>query len=101
MFGMQSIISRVRSSAMATPFSVPSVFFSKYLPKSRTKRLPLSTKKAGSGYYKGNGCRKEGRLTSKGKFVLNREMCTELVVPDLTGFKLKPYIGVGAKRNQI
>jgi hypothetical protein len=26
-------------------------------------------------------------------------MCTELVVPDLTGFKLKPYVGPGAKRN--
>lgn len=27
------------------------------------------------------------------------EKCTELVVPDLTGFTLKPYIAVGAKRN--
>lgn len=26
---------------------------------------------------------------------------TELVVPDLTGFPLKPYIGVGAKRHII
>lgn len=28
-----------------------------------------------------------------------KEMCTELVVPDLKDFKLKPYIGPGAKRN--
>ena len=28
-----------------------------------------------------------------------KEMCTELVVPDLTNFKLKPYVGPGAKRN--
>jgi hypothetical protein len=28
-------------------------------------------------------------------------MCTELVVPDLTGFQLKPYIGPGAKRHII
>ena len=28
-----------------------------------------------------------------------REMLTELMVPDLTGFPLKPYIAVGAKRN--
>jgi len=26
-------------------------------------------------------------------------MCTELVVPDLTDCKLKPYIASGAKRN--
>ena len=26
-------------------------------------------------------------------------MCTELIVPDLKSFTLKPYIGVGAKRN--
>lgn len=63
--------------------------------------MPLSTKKAASGFYKGKGCRKEGRITSKGKFILDRELCTELVVPDLTGFKLKAYIGVGALRNQI
>lgn len=40
--------------------------FSKYISKSRAKRLPLTTKRAGKGYYKGNGARKEGRLTSKG-----------------------------------
>jgi hypothetical protein len=28
-----------------------------------------------------------------------KEMCTELVVPDLTNFTLKPYIGPGAKRH--
>lgn len=25
--------------------------------------------------------------------------CTELVVPDLTGFTLKPYIATGVKKN--
>ena len=28
-----------------------------------------------------------------------KEMCTELVVPDLTNFQLKPYVGPGVKRN--
>lgn len=41
-------------------------FFSKYISKSRAKRLPLTTKRAGKGYYKGNGARKEGMVTSKG-----------------------------------
>lgn len=75
--------------------------FSKYISKSRTKRLPLTTKRVGKGYYKGNGARKEGTINSKGQFFRDKEMCTELVVPDLTNFKLKAYVGVGAKRNLI
>lgn len=75
--------------------------FSKYISKSRTKRLPLTTKRAGKGYYKGFGGRKEGFLTSKAKFIRVPEKCTELVVPDLTNFPLKAYIGVGAKRHVV
>eukprot|EP01031_Cornospumella_fuschlensis_P044408 gene44408-54307_t len=73
--------------------------FSKYISNSRTKRLPLTTKRAGKGYYKGNRSRKEGKLNSKGQFIMDKEKCTELVVPDLSGFSLKPYVGYGAKRN--
>jgi hypothetical protein len=53
----------------------------------------------GRGYKKGYGARKEGVVNSVGKFRMIKDMCTELVVPDLTGFKLKPYVGPGAKRN--
>mmetsp|Transcript_6217 Transcript_6217/g.9698 ORF Transcript_6217/g.9698 Transcript_6217/m.9698 type:complete len:151 (+) Transcript_6217:109-561(+) len=67
-------------------------FMSKYLTKSATKRLPLNAKKAKKGYYKGNGATKEGRLTSKGKFIADPMKKLQLVVPDLEGFKLKPYI---------
>lgn len=94
--------------------------FSKYISKSRTKRLPLTTKRVGKGYKKGNGARTEGKLNSKGLLILIfvkcsniklfsfyqlgqfrklKEMCTELIVPDLSGFALKPYVGVGAKRH--
>lgn len=65
---------------------------SKYLSKSATKRLPLNTKRAKKGYYKGKGCTSEGRLTSKGKFIADPLKKLQLIVPDLTGFKLKPYI---------
>jgi large subunit ribosomal protein L41 len=61
---------------------------SKYLSKSAAKRLPLSTKRAGKGYYKGKGGTKEGRLTSKGKFIVDPLKRLELIVPDLTGFKV-------------
>jgi hypothetical protein len=93
--------------------------FSKYISKSRTKRLPLTTKRVGKGYNKGNGARKEGVLDSKGnielisvllksafdavvllgRFRLVKDMRTELIVPDLTGFTLKAYVAPGAKRN--
>jgi large subunit ribosomal protein L41 len=66
---------------------------SKYLPKSASKRLPLSTKHVRKGFYKGKGGTKEGTFRGKaGRFVLDKERMVELVVPDLTGFKLKPYI---------
>jgi len=65
---------------------------SKYLSKSATKRLPLTTKRAKKGYYKGNGSTKEGRITSKAKFIANPLLKLQLIVPDLEGFKLKPYI---------
>lgn len=67
-------------------------FMSKYLSKSATKRLPLTNKKAKKGYYKGNGATMEGRITSKGKFIADPRKKLQLIVPDLTGFKLKPYI---------
>ncbi|KAL3803827.1 hypothetical protein HJC23_003989 [Cyclotella cryptica] len=65
---------------------------SKYLSKSASKRLPLNTKRAKKGYYKGKGCTSEGRLTSKGKFIADPLKKLQLIVPDLTGFPLKPYI---------
>ena len=71
---------------------------SKYLSKAATKRLPLTTKKAGKGYSKGNRATKEGRLTSKGKFIVDPLKRVELVVPNLLGFKLKPYIAASASR---
>jgi hypothetical protein len=75
--------------------------FSKYISKSRTKRLPLTTKRAGKGFYKGNGARKEGKISSVARFSYVEGMPTELVVPDLTGFKLKAYVGPGAKKHMI
>jgi hypothetical protein len=70
-------------------------YMSKYLSKAATKRLPLTTKRAGKGYYKGKGCTSEGRLTSKGKFIGNPLKKLHLIVPtmtDMAGFSLKPYI---------
>lgn len=44
--------------------------FSKYISNSRAKRIPLNTKRAGKGYKKGYGARKEGRLDNLGKYLI-------------------------------
>jgi Mitochondrial ribosomal protein L27 len=68
---------------------VTSRFMSKYMSKAARKRIPLTTKRASrGGFYKGKGSTKEGRLTSKGKFIVDPLKRLELVIPDLTGFKV-------------
>jgi Mitochondrial ribosomal protein L27 len=62
---------------------------SKYLSKAATKRLPLTSKRARKGYYKGKGATKEGHITSKAKFIPDRSKQLQLIVPDLTGFKVR------------
>jgi len=71
---------------------------SKFLSRSAKRRLPLTTKRARKGFYKGNRATKEGTLTSKGKFISDPDKMLQLIVPDLTGFKLKPYIANTASK---
>mmetsp|Transcript_11831 Transcript_11831/g.11476 ORF Transcript_11831/g.11476 Transcript_11831/m.11476 type:complete len:117 (-) Transcript_11831:261-611(-) len=71
----------------------------KYISNARAKRQPLTTKRAGKGFYKGNGARKEGHLNSKAHFIRDRLLCTELVVPNLKKCNFLPYIATGVKRN--
>ena len=52
----------------------------------------LSPKKGNRLYYKGKGGNKGGRHTSKGKYIIDPEKLLTLRVPDLTDFKLKPYV---------
>jgi len=67
-------------------------FMSKYLSKQATKRVPLTSKRARKGFYKGNRSTKEGHVNSKGRFIVDKSKRLELVVPNLEGFALKPYI---------
>ena len=75
--------------------------FSKFVSKSAAKRIPLNAKHARKGYKKGKGCRSEGRLTSKARFIVDPQKRLELVVPDLTGFKLKPYVSVTTPKERF
>lgn len=61
-------------------------FMSKYISKSAKKRLPLTTKRAKKGFYKGKGGTKEGRLSSKANFIVDPLKRLKLLVPDLEGF---------------
>ncbi len=70
---MQSLIAKY--SFLKATYGVSSIFsalqvahFSKFISKSRTKRMPLTTKRAGKGFYKGTGSRKEGVISSTGTF---------------------------------
>ncbi len=65
---------------------------SKFLSKAAKKRVPLTSKRARKGFYKGNRATKEGHVNSKGRFIVDKSKRLELIVPDLQGFKLKPYI---------
>ena len=84
------------SNGVSTPATGSTVgavrCMSKFLSKSARKRLPLTTKRAKKGFYKGNGATKEGYFGKGGKFVVDKSLRLELVAPDLAGFKLKPYV---------
>jgi len=71
---------------------------SKFLSKSARKRQPLTVKRGDKNYYKGKGATKQGRHTSKAKFMVDPKKLLELVFPDLNGFKLKPYIAASASK---
>ncbi len=74
-------------------------FMSKYVSRSMKKNLPLTTKRAKKGFYKGKGCTTEGRLNSLGRFIVNPLKRLQLVVPSgLFDCRLKPYIASTASR---
>jgi len=78
-------------------FSSTSLSLSKFLGKTATKHLALTTKKAKKGYVKGiTGMTKEGVNTSRGTYRMDRAKMLTIVKPDedhAKTFKLKAYVG--------
>ena len=72
--------------------------FSKYLPRARAKRLPLTPKRAGKGYAKGSGARPTGRRTRAGRFVVDAARAVRLVAPARGGRALGPYVARAVPR---
>nr|GMC50978.1 39S ribosomal protein L41-A, mitochondrial-like [Ipomoea batatas] len=61
--------------------------------RKRTSSLEILTSKRGPrGFYKGKNCIPTGFHTRKGGYVVVPEKLPNYVVPNLTGFKLKPYV---------
>jgi len=58
----------------------------------RVTRGQMTPKRAPHGWYKGVGCRSLGWNTKKGRYIVASTKVPVYVVPDLTGFPLKPYI---------
>lgn len=60
-------------------------------------RMSAWTSKRGPRtFFKSRGCKVLGSITSSRKFVLVKDRVPVLMVPDLTGFKLKPYVSYRA-----
>ncbi|NP_001086478.1 39S ribosomal protein L41-A, mitochondrial isoform X1 [Xenopus laevis] len=66
------------------------------LVRGADRMAECTSKQGPNSYNKGRGAKKIGYLTASGKFVKVREMVPVFVVPDLTGFKLKPYVSYKA-----
>ncbi|XP_004290372.1 PREDICTED: 39S ribosomal protein L41, mitochondrial-like [Fragaria vesca subsp. vesca] len=61
--------------------------------QKRTASLDiLSPKRAPRNFYKGKNCKPTGFHTRKGGYVVVQDKLPNYVVPDLTDFKLKPYV---------
>ncbi|KAH7683015.1 large subunit ribosomal protein L41 protein [Dioscorea alata] len=66
--------------------------------RKRTSSLSiLSSKRGPRDYYKGKNCKSTGFHTRKGGYVIVDEKLPRYVVPDLTDFKLKPYVSQCAR----
>ncbi|NWU11465.1 RM41 protein, partial [Cephalopterus ornatus] len=66
------------------------------LVRGADRLSPFTSKRGPRSFNKGRGAKRPGVLTSNKKFLLVKEMVPEFVVPDLTGFKLRPYVSYRA-----
>ncbi|XP_041727056.1 39S ribosomal protein L41, mitochondrial [Coregonus clupeaformis] len=62
------------------------------LVRGADRMAEFTSKRGSRTHYKGRGAQPTGVLTSSRKFVPVQAMIPQFVVPDLEGFKLKPYV---------
>ncbi|KAJ9630886.1 60S ribosomal protein L27, mitochondrial [Taxawa tesnikishii (nom. ined.)] len=56
------------------------------------RRLALTTKQVGKGYYKGTGTGSMGSHTKWGGYIIDYNKVRTYKVPDLTDFTLTPFV---------
>ncbi len=69
-------------------FFSTTICLSKCISKAGRKRIPLHRKHGDKNWYKGTGSAKTGHLNSLGRFRADPELLPNIVVPDLSGFKV-------------
>ncbi len=69
-------------------FFSTTICLSKYISRAGRKRIPLHRKHGDKSWYKGTGSAKTGHLNSLGRFRADPELLPNIVVPDLSGFKV-------------
>uniref|UniRef100_A0AAY5KQI9 Mitochondrial ribosomal protein L41 n=2 Tax=Esox lucius TaxID=8010 RepID=A0AAY5KQI9_ESOLU len=62
------------------------------LLRGADRMAEFTSKRGGRSNYKGRGAQPTGILTSSRKFIPVQAMIPQFVVPNLEGFKLKPYV---------
>ncbi|CAN2391440.1 Mitochondrial ribosomal protein L41 [Pristimantis euphronides] len=66
------------------------------LIRSSNRMAEVTSKMGPRCFNRGRGAKRVGYLTSNKKFVKVKEMVPEFIVPDLVGFRLRPYISYRA-----
>ncbi|NWU96908.1 RM41A protein, partial [Upupa epops] len=66
------------------------------LRRGADRIAPFTSKRGPRSHNKGRGARRPGLLVGGKKFLLVQAMVPEFVVPELKGFKLKPYVSYRA-----
>ncbi|XP_066921033.1 large ribosomal subunit protein mL41A-like [Clytia hemisphaerica] len=56
-----------------------------------TRRV-MTGKHGNKNFYKGRGVRNHGFPTKHGGYKIVQKKVSEFIVPDLTGFEMKPYV---------
>lgn len=71
------------------------------LVRGADRMAEFTSKRGSRTHYKGRGARPTGLILSSGKFLPVGAMIPEFVVPNLEGFKLKPYVSYRSPRGTL
>lgn len=71
------------------------------LVRGADRMAEFTSKRGSRSHNKGRGARPTGLKLSSGKFLPIQAMIPEFVVPNLEGFKLRPYVSYRAPRGTL